>query len=51
MKKLLLIAAGLIVISGLTSAQTAVLYQQDFGMVNGGTSLAAVGWSQILVPG
>ncbi len=51
MKKPLLIAAGLIVISGLTSAQTAVLYQQDFGTVNGGTSLAAVGWSQVLVPG
>ena len=51
MKKLLLIAAGLMLISGLASAQTAVLYQQDFGTVNGGTSLAAVGWSQVLVPG
>ena len=35
----------------LASAQTAILYQQDFGTTNGGTSLAAVGWSQVLVPG
>lgn len=34
----------------LASAQTAILYQQDWGTTNGGTSLAAVGWSQVLPP-
>jgi len=33
----------------LASAQTAILYQQDWGTTNGGASLAAVGWSQVLV--
>ena len=34
----------------LASAQTAILYQQDWGTTNGGASLAAVGWSQVLPP-
>jgi hypothetical protein len=50
MKKLLIII-GLIAVNCLAPAQTAVLYQQDFGTVNGGTSLAAVGWSQVLLTG
>lgn len=50
MKKLLSLA-GLLAVSYLAPAQTAVLYQQDFGTVNGGTSLAAVGWSQVLLTG
>ncbi len=51
MKKLLIIVLAHIAISGVTQAQTAVLYQQAFGTVNGGTTLASVGWSQILPPG
>ena len=51
MKKILLAVAGLVAVSQLAGAQSAVLYQQDFGTVNGGTSLAAVGWSQITPPG
>ena len=50
MKKLLTIA-GLIAVNYVAQAQTAVLYQQDFGTVNGGTTLPTVGWSQILLTG
>jgi len=50
MKKLLLTIAGSLAVACLAPAQTAVLYQQDFGTVNGGTSLGAVGWSQITPP-
>jgi hypothetical protein len=34
----------------LASAQTTILYQQDFGTANGGTSLASVGWSPVYNP-
>jgi hypothetical protein len=50
MKKILLILLGQIAISGVTLAQSAILYQQAFGTVNGGTTLASVGWSEILPP-
>jgi len=46
-----IVVAGLLAGSYLASAQSAVLYQQDFGTVNWGTTLAAVGWSQITPPG
>jgi hypothetical protein len=47
MKKLLtLIALGMS--AAVASAQTAILYQETFGSTNGGTTLAAVGWSQVL---
>ena len=47
MKKLLaLIALGMSAAAGM--AQTAILYSQTYGTTNGGTTLAAVGWSQIL---
>jgi len=51
MKKLLLILLGQLALSGVALAQSAVLYQQAFGTVNGGTTLASVGWSEILPPG
>jgi hypothetical protein len=51
MKKLFLIVASCLAVACLAPGQSAVLYQQDFGTVNGGNSLPAVGWSQILVPG
>ena len=51
MKNTLLAVAGLFAVSHLASAQSTVIYQQDFGTVNGGTSLAAVGWSQLTPPG
>lgn len=51
MKKLLLVIAALMATNCLAHAQTTILYQEDFGTTNGGTSLASVGWSQILVPG
>lgn len=49
MKKLTALA---VLMSGslLASAQTAILYQEDFGTTNGGTTLVSVGWGQILVP-
>ena len=50
MKKILLIMLGQIAISGVALAQTSLLYQQDFGTTNGGTTLTTVGWSQILPP-
>ena len=50
MKKLLLILLGHLALSGVALAQSAVLYQQAFGTVNGGTTLDSVGWSQILPP-
>ena len=50
MKKLLYILLSQIAISGAALAQTSVLYQQNFGTTNGGTSLASVGWSEILPP-
>lgn len=49
MKKILILMLGHIAISGVALAQSAVLYQQNFGTTNGGTSLASVGWSQILL--
>lgn len=51
MKKLLLVITALMALNCLAPAQSAILYQEDFGTTNGGTSLASVGWSQILVPG
>ena len=50
MKQILSLAASLLAISPLASAQTAVLYQQNFGTGNGAATLADVGWSQCLVP-
>jgi hypothetical protein len=50
MKKTLLLMLGQIAISGVALAQSSVLYQQAFGTVNGGTTLASVGWSEILPP-
>lgn len=50
MKKILLILLGHVAISGMALAQTSVLYQQDFGTTNGGTTLGSVGWSEILPP-
>ncbi len=47
MKKILALIALSATVT-LASAQTAILYQQDFGATNGGPSLAAVGWSQVL---
>ena len=49
--KLALLLTGALTLARLAPGQTAVLYQQDFGSVNGGTSLAAVGWSQVLPTG
>jgi hypothetical protein len=49
--KLAWLLAGTLMVARLASAQTAVLYQEDFGSVNGGGSLAAVGWSQVLSTG
>ena len=50
MKKLLLILLGHLALSGVALAQSAVLDQQAFGTVNGGTTLDSVGWSQIFPP-
>lgn len=50
MKKILLIMFSHLAISSVALAQSAVLYQQAFGTVNGGTTLASVGWSEILPP-
>lgn len=49
MKKSFLIIAWLLA-NHLALAQTAILYQQDFGTINGGSTLADVGWSQVLPP-
>ena len=50
MKTSLLTCFSLLASLQFAAAQTTVLYQQDFGTTNGGTTLAAVGWSQVLVP-
>lgn len=50
MKKILLVIAALLALVRPALSQTAILYQEDFGMTNGGTTLASVGWSQILPP-
>ena len=47
-QKIALILSGALTMARLAPAQTAVLYQQDFGSIAGGNSLAAVGWSQIV---
>jgi hypothetical protein len=48
MKKLFSMAAGFLAFVCLASAQNStILYQEDFGLTNGGTSLDAVGWSQV----
>jgi len=44
------IAAACVLAAIDTQAQTAVLYQQDWGTGNGSPSLAAVGWGQVLPP-
>ncbi len=49
MKKILALIAWSATVT-LVSAQTAILYQQDWGTTNGGASLAAVGWGQVLPP-
>jgi hypothetical protein len=49
--KIALILTGALMLARLAPAQTAVLYQQDFGSYAGGSSLAAVGWSQIVPTG
>jgi hypothetical protein len=49
MKKLFLTLAGFLAFVSLAPAQNSVLYQEDFGTTNGGTTLDAVGWSQILL--
>ena len=52
MKKVFATLAGLLAFACLASAQNStVLYQEDFGTTNGGTTLDAVGWSQILLTG
>jgi hypothetical protein len=54
MKTLLRVLAALLAVSAVhVSAQAFVLYQEDWGTTNGAssaTSLASVGWSQILLP-
>src|ERR1035437_5024587 len=49
MKKILALIALSATVT-LASAQTAILYQQDLGTTNGGTTLPAVGWSPIYAP-
>ena len=49
MKKINATIVCLVVGMHIASAQSTVLYQQDFGSTNGGTTLAAVGWSQVLL--
>ncbi len=48
MKNLIQLIAVALASAGIVQAQTTVLYQQDFGTTNGGTTLAAVGWGQAL---
>lgn len=50
MKKILFTLLSQLAIGGAALAQSTVLYQQDFGTINGGTTLASVGWSQVLPP-
>lgn len=54
MKTLLRVLAALLAVSAVrVFAQTAVVYQEDWGTTNGATSatsLASVGWSQVLLP-
>lgn len=50
MKKILFTILSHVAVCATALAQTSVLYQQNFGTVNGGTSLASVGWSQVLPP-
>lgn len=50
MKTFLVAAASFLVSSPLALAQTAVLYEEDWGSTNGGSSLESVGWSQIPPP-
>ena len=50
MKTSLVIASSFLVSSLLALAQTSVLYQEDWGSTNGGSSLESVGWSEIPPP-
>jgi len=50
MKRILFTLLIQLVISGAALAQSTVLYQQNFGTINGGSSLASVGWSEVLPP-
>lgn len=49
MKQSLLLVAGLLAISPVASAQTTVLYEQNWGTGSSATALSQVGWSQVLL--
>ena len=51
MKTLLLVIAALMAVNCLAPAQTTILYQEDFGYTNGGTTLASVGLESYCFPG
>ena len=48
-KAICLTVFGLIASLQFVSAQTAVLYQEDWGTTNGGTNMAAIGWEVLPV--